>query len=155
MRCERIGDLLLKFSRKQRVLQSEYASAGETPIVDQSSGTLVVGYTDNPEARHEAPLPITVFGDHTRVVKYVDFPFVSGADGTQLLYPNTPDLDPTYFFYAVRNVDLSNYFYARHLKFLKEQQITIPALKTQHRIAETLRTYDDLIENNRRRVLAA
>ncbi|MDI6809500.1 MAG: restriction endonuclease subunit S [Candidatus Eisenbacteria bacterium] len=152
MRRERIGDLLLKFSRKQRVLQSEYTPVGETPIVDQSTGTLVVGYTDNPEARHETPLPITVFGDHTRVVKYVDFPFASGADGTQLLYPNTLELDPTYFFYAIRNVDLSNYFYARHFKFLKEQQITIPALKAQHRIAETLRNYDDLIENNRRRM---
>lgn len=152
MRRERIGNLLLKFSRKQKVFQSEFAPSGETPIVDQSSGTLVVGYTDNPEARHEAPLPVTVFGDHTREVKYVDFPFASGADGTQLLYPNTPDVDPCYFFYAVKNVDLSNYFYALHFKFLKEEQINVSALQVQRRIAYTLKIYDDLIENNRRRM---
>jgi len=152
MRREKIGDLLLKFSRKERVPQSEFAPSGETPIVDQSSGTLVVGYTDNPDARHEYPLPITVFGDHTRQVKYVDFPFASGADGTQLLYPNKQDVDPTYFFYAVKNVDLSNYFYARHFKFLKEQQINIPTPHIQSRIADTLKGYDDLIENNRRRM---
>ena len=111
-----------------------------------------MGYTDDPEARHESPLPLTVFGDHTRQVKYVDFPFASGDDGTQLLYPNTPNVDPTYFFYAIKNVDLSNYFYARHFKFLKEQQINIPAPHVQHRIADTLKAYDDLIENNRRRM---
>lgn len=153
MRRERIGDLLLKFSRKQKVFQSEFASLGETPVIDQSSGTLVVGYTDNPEARHESPLPITVFGDHTRQVKYVDFPFASGADGTQLLHPNTPDVDPTYFFYAVKNVDLSNYFYARHFKFLKEEQINVPVPQVQRRIADTLKAYDDLIDNNRQRMV--
>ncbi len=152
MRRERIGDLLLKFSRKDRVPQSEFAVSGETPIVDQSSGTLVVGYTDNAAARDESPLPITLFGDHTREVKFVDFPFASGADGTQLLYPNTPDLDPIYFYYAVKHVDLSTYFYARHFKFLKEQFISIPGLRVQLQIADLLKTYDDLMENNRRRM---
>lgn len=61
MRKDKIGNLLLKISRKQKIPQSEYALVGETPIIDQSSGTLIVGYTDNQDARHEAPLPITVF----------------------------------------------------------------------------------------------
>jgi restriction endonuclease S subunit len=152
MTREKIGNLLLKFHRKTKIPQTEYASEGETPIVDQSSDSLIVGYTDNPEARHESPLPITVFGDHTRVVKFVNFPFASGADGTQLLYPNTDDLDPAYFYYAVQNVDLSNYFYARHFKFLKEQEINLPIPSVQRRIAETLRAYDELMENNHRRM---
>jgi restriction endonuclease S subunit len=153
MRKDKIGNLLLKISRKQKIPQSEYALVGETPIIDQSSGTLIVVYTDNQDARHEAPLPITVFGDHTREVKYVNFPFASGADGTQLLYPNSDDLNPTYFYYAVKNVNLSNYFYARHSKFLKEKEINIPNPMIQSRIANILSMYDELIENNRRRMV--
>jgi type I restriction enzyme S subunit len=152
VRREKIGSLLLKIRRKAKVPQSEYLSEGETPVVDQSSDSKIAGYTDDPEARHETPLPITIFGDHTRVVKFVDFAFASGADGTQLLYPNSEEVDPTYFFYAVRNVDLSNYFYARHFKFLKEQEIGVPSPPTQRRIAAVLRAYDELIENNLRRV---
>jgi len=47
---------------------------------------------------------------------------------------------------------LSNYFYARHFKFLKEQEISIPKLAVQKRITNVLRTYDELIEINRRRM---
>ncbi len=152
MNRDKIGNLLLKFSRKIKIPKSEYHSYGETPIIDQSKDGCIAGYTDNVEARHEFPLPITVFVDHTRVVKYANFPFASGADGTQLLYPRDESVDPTFFYYAIRNVDLSNYFYARHFKFLKEQEINLPRYEQQCRIAETLRAYDDLIENNRRRM---
>lgn len=152
MRREKIGKLLLKIHRKEKILCSEYLADGNTPIVDQSSDSMIVGYTDNPEARHESPLPITLFGDHTRVVKFIDFPFACGADGTQLLYPSTNEIDPTYFYYTVKNVDLSNYFYARHFKFLKEEEIPIFDNTTQKHIAGILKNYDELIKNNLRRM---
>lgn len=144
----KIGELLLKFPRKKKIPATEYQQTGDTPIIDQSKDSWIAGYTDLIEARHEDPLPITVFGDHTRTVKYVDFPFASGADGTQLLFPNSKEIDPIYFYYAIKNVDLSNYFYARHFKFLKEQEIPIPKLSSQRKIAQFLRRYDELIDNN-------
>ena len=94
---------------------------------------------------------MTIFGDHTRIVKFSKEPFASGADGTQLLYP-IGDVDPTFFYYSIKNIDLSNYFYARHFKYLKEQEICVPDLSDQRRIADILSAYDDLIENNRRRI---
>jgi restriction endonuclease S subunit len=152
MRTEKIGRLILKFRRKKKVPKSEYRLAGNTPIIDQSSDSDVAGYTDDLDARHEFPLPVTIFGDHTRVVKFARVPFASGADGTQLLYPKSDEIDPTYFYYAVKNIDLSNYFYARHFKFLKEEKISLPLKPIQTRIATILSTYDDAIENNRRRM---
>ena len=152
MSMRKLGTLLAKVKRPGKIQTSQYLEAGEYPIIDQ--GQLpIAGYTDNPEIVIREPLPMTIFGDHTRAVKFSKEPFACGADGTQLLYPNSKQIDPTYFYYAVKNIDLSNYFYARHFKFLKEQEIEIhDALASQQRIASILSAYDDLIANNRRRI---
>ena len=36
----------------------------------------------------------------------------------------------TLFFYALQNVDLSNFAYARHFKFLKEKNVLFPDQQT-------------------------
>lgn len=36
--------------------------------------------------------PVIVFGDHTRILKYIQFPFAKGADGTQLIISNEENL---------------------------------------------------------------
>ena len=33
-----------------------------------------------------------------------------------------------YFYFAVGNIGLSNYFYARHFKFLKDQKLLVPTV---------------------------
>ena len=96
-------------------------------------------------------LPIVVFGDHTRCLKWVPFDFAVGADGTQLLQPDSR-FDARYFFYALVNLNLKNYGYERHFKYLKEEKIPLRPLDEQHRIASILSAYDDLIENNTRRI---
>ena len=67
-----------------------------------------------------------VFGDHTRILKFIDFPFACGADGTQLLAAHDPKISQEFFFFSLDAIDLSNYFYARHFKFLKDQHILRP-----------------------------
>jgi type I restriction enzyme S subunit len=126
---ELIGNTLLKVKRKPKIKRDEYNQSGKIPIIDQGSG-YINGFTNDSSYLQEEPLPIIIFGDHTRRIKYVDFPFASGADGTQLIYPNLKRLLPSYFFYAIKNIDLSNYAYARHFKFLKEQKLIIPKFKT-------------------------
>lgn len=151
MRTYKIAEVLAKVKRSGKVPASEYLKEGHFPIIDQSK-SLIAGYTNDPNVVIREPLPITVFGDHTRAVKLAKYPFACGADGTQLIFPNTDEIDPTFLFYAISNVDLSNYFYARHFKFLKDQEILVPDLTTQSRIVDILSAYDDLIENNRRRI---
>ena len=50
----------------------------------------------------------------------------AGSDGTQLLIPNRNDMSVVQFYFALKAIDLSNYFYARHFKFLKHQMMLVP-----------------------------
>ena len=145
-----VAKALVKVKRPRTIQLSEYLPKGQYPIIDQGKGG-IAGFTDDESAVIFSPLPITIFGDHTRIVKLSKVPFAAGADGTQLLYP-IPGIDPTFFYYAIKNIDLSNYFYARHFKFLKACEFPVPPSPVQRRIANILSAYDDLIENNRKRI---
>ena len=123
---KKVGELLMKVKRPGKVKKDDYLEVGDFPCVDQSQG-FIGGYTDKSEVIVKEPLPLVVFGDHTRVLKFVDFPFACGADGTQLLHPGDRRLSIEYFYFALIAIDLSNYFYARHFKFLKDQIVLIPS----------------------------
>lgn len=122
---KKVGDLLERVKAKPKVRKDEYLDEGEFPCVDQGQ-SFVGGYTDNPDAIYSDLLPLIVFGDHTRALKYIDFPFARGADGTQICKSNDPRLSQELFYWALVNIDLSNYAYARHFKFLKDQEVFIP-----------------------------
>jgi type I restriction enzyme S subunit len=121
----KVGSLILKGIKAKKIQKGEYVDNGTTPCIDQGS-SFIGGYTNDDDARIVAPLPLIVFGDHTRVLKYVDFPFAIGADGTQLIAPNSNRLSVEYLFYALQSANISNHFYARHFKFLKEESVLIP-----------------------------
>lgn len=145
-----VGELLEAVPRQAKIKRSEYQESGNYPIVDQSQAD-VSGYTDDEIWLYRGELPVVIFGDHTRLLKFVDFPFCVGADGTQLLRPIKGN-DIRYFYYALRNIDLTNYGYERHFKYLKEERIPVPPLRVQQRIAHILSAYDELIENSLRRI---
>ena len=89
--------------------------------------TYIAGYTDDPEGKVESNEPYIVFGDQTRILKYVPFPFAKGADGTQLIMSSNLNLIPQcLLFSSLVNIDLSSYSYARHFKYLKEEEILVP-----------------------------
>lgn len=146
-----IGELLEAVKGQQKVKRSSYQKFGSFPIVDQSQ-ELISGYIDDSAFLYNGNLPIIVFGDHTRILKYVDFPFCVGADGTQLLQP-TKDIDIRYFYYALRNINLESYGYERHFKYLKKAEISLPDQKQQARISDILSAYDTLIANSQRRIM--
>ena len=88
-----------------------------------------------------------VFGDHTRVFKYVDFPFAAGADGTRLIAPLSDRVDARFFYYALCNLRLNSLGYSRHYKLLKEQIVLFPKnLSEQRKIAAILSSMDDSVE---------
>src|SRR3990167_8371479 len=126
---KKVGQLIAKIQRKHKVQRGEYIKEGEFPVIDQGRD-FIGGYTANNETVYKDNLPLIVFGDHTRVLKFVDFPFACGADGTQLLSSNSERMPITLFFYALQNVDLSNFAYARHFKFLKEKNVLFPDQQT-------------------------
>ena len=122
----RVRDLLGRAKSRKKIKKNDYLATGRIPCIDQSK-EFIGGYTNDEDAKHEDPLPIIVFGDHTRILKFVDFPFVRGADGTQLLTPNRECISVPYLYFALDAIDLPDYSYARHLKFLKDQVVLIPA----------------------------
>lgn len=123
----KLEDIIQIVKRKPKVLKSEYKEAGEFPIIDQSTD-FIGGYTNEKETIYK-DLPMIVFGDHTRVLKYINFPFACGADGTQLVKPKDESICVAYLYFELISCNLSNYHYARHFKFLKEQVIKLPSKK--------------------------
>lgn len=119
-----VKNILLKHKRKTKVKKEFYLEKGDVPVIDQSR-SFIGGYTNDKNVIEEN-IPAIIFGDHTRVVKYIDFKFASGADGTQLIYSNDYRLSQEYLYFAIKNIDLSNYAYARHFKYLKQEEIYIP-----------------------------
>jgi type I restriction enzyme S subunit len=121
---KKVDELLQKVQKKAKVKASEYMSEGKIPIVDQSR-KFIAGYTNNQESLSDE-LPAIIFGDHTRIIKYIQFPYARGADGTQVIISNTSRMPQALFYCALKNIDLSNHHYARHFKYLKEKNVLLP-----------------------------
>ena len=145
-----VGDHIQTLRQKHKIKRSEYLPSGIVPIIDQGS-EFVAGYINDGERAYNGDLPVIVFGDHTCTIKYVDFPFAIGAQGTQLIRP-TKDFDIRYFYYSLQNLSLEHFGYQRHFKYLKTSKVFCPPMQVQRKIATVLSAYDDLIENNTRRI---
>ena len=145
-----IGDYIQTLRQKHKIKKSEYLPSGTIPVIDQGQD-FIGGYINDTERNYDGQLPVIVFGDHTCTLKYVDFPFAVGADGTQLIRP-TEDFDIRYLYYALQDLSLEHFGYQRHFKYLKTSKILCPPMPIQRKIAAILSTYDDLIENNTRRI---
>ena len=74
----------------------------------------------------------------------MDFPFVRGADGTQLLKVDPNILNPKYFYYILNVIKIRNSDkYERHFKYLAEEKIPLPPLEIQQKIVEECEAVDN------------
>ena len=149
---EEIGKIIKKVHRTKQIVASEYRNEGSIPIVDQSRA-FVAGYTNDLEARVDFGIPIIVFGDHTRIVKLIQFPFAKGADGTQLIISECLEMPQRLLYCSIMNVDLSNYHYARHFKYLKEEKIMIPTVKVANEFENNVTGIFSKIQNCRDEII--
>ena len=129
--------------RGRKIQTCEYLLTGKYPIIDQGQAQ-IAGYTNLEEGLFK-DVPAIIFGDHTRVIKYVDFPFFLGADGVKVLKAKIDDVSYKYLFYSLQNARIPNTGYNRHYKWLKEVDIPLPELEEQRRIAALLDKVSDLI----------
>lgn len=107
----------------------DFQETGRYPIISQEED-YISGYWDNPGDVFHVGKPVVIFGDHTRVLKYVDFDFVLGADGVRILLP-IDKLNSQYLFYYLKANPVENLGYSRHFKLLKEKMIMIPPIDLQ------------------------
>jgi type I restriction enzyme S subunit len=111
-------------SRGGKLRTSEYKEEGRLPIVDQGQ-KLICGYTNETERHFQGPLPVVIFGDHTRNVKFVDFDFAVGADGVVLMR-SCERIEPKFLYYWLCSRELHQLGYSRHFKLLHEETIRFP-----------------------------
>ncbi len=123
-----------KFGTK--IKTDEYHLSGKYQIIDQGQNA-IAGYTDLENGLFDS-VPAIIFGDHTRIIKYVDNPFFLGADGTKVLRSRYEDANYRYLYYALRHVKIQNTGYNRHFKWLKEAKINYPNEKRQSEIVMIL-----------------
>ena len=126
---------------------SEYKIEGKYPIIDQSH-SYICGYCDEDEALINSYSDKTiVFGDHTCTLKFVDFPFVQGADGIKVLKSNNSnEIDERFVYHFLLFNPIVSNEYKRHFSELKEKTISFPTnIEEQRKIASCLSSMDDAI----------
>ena len=130
---------------KIKIKNFNFKDVGKYPIVDQSK-KLISGYWDNENDCTHCDLPVVVFGDHTRIIKYIDFKFVVGADGTKILKPKKEIINPRFFYYMLKSLPIKNLGYSRHFKELKKFSIPEIDLEEQIKLVDECDVYQKVIE---------
>ncbi len=126
-----------------KIPKENYLDHGTYPIIDQGQ-EYIAGFSDESEGLYEN-VPAIIFGDHTRIIKYVDKPCFLGADGVKLLKAKEPNSNYKYLYYALCHAKIPNTGYNRHFKWLKEIDIRLPSKDEQQHIVEILDKISDLI----------
>ena len=146
-----VGDILDKVQNTPRLATNEYMTNGQYPIIDQTANIYYAGFTDREDAVSRQ-FPAVVFGDHSCAVKYVNFPFVRGADGTQIMLSKDDRISIEYLYFATKNIPLRE-GYARHYSILKESYIIAPTIYIAKLYQKLSVKQFELITSNRKEII--
>ena len=140
-----VEEVIATITPPKKLQTVDYQPEGEFPIVDQSQDQ-ICGWTNDRDALISERLPVIVFGDHTCALKFIDHPFVQGADGIKIVRPKR-GIDVRFLFCALEASPVVQETYKRHFSILKEKKLSFPDPKTgeQQRIASCLSSLDALI----------
>lgn len=144
---ESVGNLLDKVTKAEKIENNSIEFIGEIPVIDQSQ-KYIAGFTNNENAILQPQDGHVIFGDHTRVVKYINFDYARGADGTQVLISNNENISNVLLYHMIEDFDLSNYGYARHFKFLKEKTVIVPDKEVSSKFETQANVIYEKIKNN-------
>lgn len=137
-------DVICDVTKEGRKLPTnEYKEIGRYPIIDQGQNQ-IAGYTDETDGLF-SDVPAIIFGDHTRIIKYVDEPFFIGADGVKILKAKDEKANYKFLYYALSSAKIPNTGYNRHFKWLKEIDIPEYTIEEQNSIVAQLEKVDTLI----------
>lgn len=131
-----------------KIPTNEYLESGEYQIIDQSQNE-VGGYKNAKTGLYEN-VPAFIFGDHTRIIKYVDKPFFIGADGVKILKAIDVENNAKYLYYYLTSKKIENTGYNRHFKWLKETKYDLHSTLEQERIAEELDKVCDVLAKQKK-----
>jgi type I restriction enzyme S subunit len=146
---KKLGELLKKYVDKSTHIESKnILNDGRYPVITQDNGDIVSGFTN--ESNPIEDFPLIIFGDHSCTLRYIDFPFFRGADGTQLMYF---DEDLTIYIYLFLQMVISQIpgygKYERHYKYLKEFKVIVPDNQNLKRFQHTIKPVFEKISQSR------
>ena len=144
-------DCFDKIKTPKGVPSKDYLESGTYPVISQEE-EFISGYNNDDSKLLHIPRPVVIFGDHSRVIKYVDFDFVLGADGVKVLLPKV-ECDAKYIYYFLKHFNVPSLGYSRHFKLLREAQIPVPSLSTQELIVRELDSISSVISAKKQQVL--
>ena len=123
---------------KRKIKQREYLSQGKYPVIDQGQ-PLIGGYTNDVQKLVTTDLPVIVFGDHTKIVKLIEFQFVSGADGTKILRPKK-FISPKYLAYLTQMLvfKIKDKGYSRHYQYIEILPVPLAPFVEQRAIVSAI-----------------
>ena len=144
---ESVGSLLDKVTKAEKIENNLIEFVGRIPVIDQSQ-KYIAGFTNNQSSLIQPQNGHVIFGDHTRVVKFINFDYARGADGTQVLISNNENISNILLYHMIEDFDLSNYGYARHFKFLKEKIVIVPDKEVSSKFETQANVIYEKIKNN-------
>jgi type I restriction enzyme S subunit len=129
-----LNDVSKKLSlNKLKIKQKDYLQTGLFPVIDQGKEFIGGYYNDENLLISDEP-PYILFGDHTKVKKFVPFKFIPGADGVKVLKPKNNIL-PKFLYYLLFTIKIQDKGYARHFQLLEKENFLIPeSMETQQAI---------------------
>ncbi|PKN13105.1 MAG: hypothetical protein CVU69_03665 [Deltaproteobacteria bacterium HGW-Deltaproteobacteria-4] len=139
----------------RRLKQRDYLEQGKIPVIDQGQD-FIGGYTNDDDLAFVGELPVVLFGDHTRAIKFVDKRFAVGAEGIKIL-KSANCYDSKFFYYLLTSLQIPSRGYSRHFQFLRKFSLPIAPMAQQTRIvAEIEKQFSRLDEavSNLKRVKA-
>lgn len=142
-----VGDSIKTLSPPKKLQSNDYKRSGKYPIIDQSQG-FICGYSDDESAViNRNSKELIVFGDHTCVLKFIDFPFIQGADGIKIFEPKSAaEIEVRYLYQYLVSSQIESKEYKRHFSELKEKIFLYPkTIKEQTKIADCLFAIDSYI----------
>jgi type I restriction enzyme S subunit len=99
----------------------EIKQSGVYPVISQSK-EFIIGYSDNAGLLVKDNFPLIVFGDHSKTIKFIEEPFIIGADGVKILKPKS-DYNEKFFYYFLHGVITDTKDYGRHYSLLRKGYI--------------------------------
>ena len=145
---KKLGEVIVTITPKKKLQSNHYRLEGKFLIIDQSQ-SFICGYSDEEQAliniKSES---MVVFGDHTCTLKFVDFPFIQGADGIKVFKSfNSNKIDERFLYQFLSFSPIVSKEYKRHFSELKEKTISYPTnIEEQRRIASCLSAMDETID---------